>query len=407
MSDTEMQDTAIGPLPTDWSVVKLRTVSSEGTERNRTLDFGRGHVLGVDNQTGLGPSDRLLGGDFSRYKLVRNNQFAYNPMRLNVGSIGLWRKDQTGIVSPDYIVFGCDEDRLDPDFLDLFRDSAGWEMQIRQSGQGSVRIRYYYRHIAEFYVPLPSLEEQQAIAHILRTLQHAKEATAQVVAAARQLKQSLMRHLFTYGPVPFDQADRVALKETEAGPVPEHWNVGPLGKFIQLQRGFDLPAQKRLPGSVPIVSSSGISGVHCESKVKGPGVVTGRYGTLGEVHYIEQDYWPLNTTLFVKDFGSNHPRFVSFFLKTLNIASFNDKTSVPGINRNHVHAINVGVPNLNEQHQIADILDLLGKKLLTEEDKGNALGALFQTLLYNLMTGKVRVKERKLANIANSLQRSG
>src|SRR3712207_2971418 len=94
-----MQDTEIGPIPRDWRLVRLRDVTFEGTDRNRDLEFDRSNVLGVDNEEGLIPSDRLLGDDFSRYKLVRKHQFAYNPMRLNVGSIGLWGEDKTAIVS--------------------------------------------------------------------------------------------------------------------------------------------------------------------------------------------------------------------------------------------------------------------------------------------------------------------
>src|SRR5689334_17809685 len=115
------------------------------------------------------------------------------------------------------------------------------------------------------------------------------------------------------------------------------WNEHELGEVITLQRGFDLPTQDRNAGNVPIVSSSGITGVHNEAKVKGPGVVTGRYGTIGQVFYVKQDFWPLNTTLYVKDFKGNDPLFVSFLLRTIDFEAHSDKSSVPGVNRNHLH----------------------------------------------------------------------
>lgn len=90
------------------------------------------------------------------------------------------------------------------------------------------------------------------------------------------------------------------------------WVELPLGELITLQRGFDLPSQDRKPGNVPIVSSSGISDYHSEVGVKGPGVITGRYGTIGQVFLIKEDYWPLNTTLWVKNFHGNDPQFASY-----------------------------------------------------------------------------------------------
>ena len=86
----------------------------------------------------------------------------------------------------------------------------------------------------------------------------------------------------------------------------DEWSELPLGDVITLQRGFDLPSQDRNPGNVPIVSSSGVSDYHSEVGVKGPGVVTGRYGTIGQVFFIKEDYWPLNTTLWVKALLSGH-----------------------------------------------------------------------------------------------------
>ena len=129
-----------------------------------------------------------------------------------------------------------------------------------------------------------------------------------------------------------------------------------LGDVITLQRGFDLPSHERRSGDIPVVSSSGITGWHNAAKVKAPGVVTGRYGTLGEVFYIEQDFWALNTTLFVSDFKGNHPKFISYLLRTLSLGVQNAAGAVPGVNRNVLHKMPVLVPEFEGQAKIADIL---------------------------------------------------
>jgi type I restriction enzyme S subunit len=129
-----------------------------------------------------------------------------------------------------------------------------------------------------------------------------------------------------------------------------------LGEVLTLQRGFDLAEKRRIPGGVPIVSSSGITGYHSLAMVKPPGVVTGRYGTLGEVFYVDVDFWPLNTTLWVKDFKGNHPRYISFLLQTLNLAHQNAAGAVPGLNRNALHLLPIRVPTKPIQERIASIL---------------------------------------------------
>ena len=111
------------------------------------------------------------------------------------------------------------------------------------------------------------------------------------------------------------------------------WVQRKLGEFIELKRGYDLPQAKRNKGRIPLVSSAGISDSISVAMVKGPGVVTGRYGTIGQVFYIESDFWPLNTTLYVHDFKGNDPKFVQYFLKTFDFYAYTDKAAVPGINR--------------------------------------------------------------------------
>jgi len=134
------------------------------------------------------------------------------------------------------------------------------------------------------------------------------------------------------------------------------WKECLLGDVITLKRGYDLPHSARLPGPFPVVSSSGITDHHAEPKVKAPGVVTGRYGTLGQVFFVSKDYWPLNTSLYVQDFKGNDPKFIALLLTTLSFGSQNAAGAVPGVNRNHLHAMEVSVPPLPTQRRIAGIL---------------------------------------------------
>lgn len=131
------------------------------------------------------------------------------------------------------------------------------------------------------------------------------------------------------------------------------WQECRLGDLITLKRGYDLPNTKRIEGGVPVVSSSGVTGYHNEAKAKSPGVVTGRYGTLGEVFFLEQDYWPLNTALYVIDFKGTDPRFSAYFLKNMLKSYKSDKAAVPGIDRNVLHALKVHVPDRSTQERIA------------------------------------------------------
>lgn len=141
------------------------------------------------------------------------------------------------------------------------------------------------------------------------------------------------------------------------------WSETHLGNVVELKRGYDLPKKSRVDGDVPVVSSSGVSGTHNVSKVKAPGVVTGRYGTLGKVFLMMADFWPLNTTLYVKDFKGNDVRFISYFLRKIDYESCSDKAAVPGVNRNHLHMISVSLPPLQEQKAIAHILGTLDDRI--------------------------------------------
>ena len=174
--------------------------------------------------------------------------------------------------------------------------------------------------------------------------------------------------------------------------IPQGWQRERLGKVAELQRGFDLPSRDRVDGIIPIVSSAGVSGYHNEAKVKAPGIVTGRYGSIGEVYFLTEDFWPLNTALWVKNFHGNLPEYVYFLLCNFDFKKFSDKTGVPGVNRNDLHEVNVVVPPLPEQKKIAQILSTWDKAItVTEQLLANSQQQK-KALMQQLLTGKKRLK---------------
>ncbi|KAB2923083.1 MAG: restriction endonuclease subunit S, partial [Bacteroidetes bacterium] len=136
------------------------------------------------------------------------------------------------------------------------------------------------------------------------------------------------------------------------------WQKVEFKDFITLQRGFDLPVDNIVEGDVPVFGSNTIIGYHNVYKVEGPGVITGRSGTLGIVQYAEGPFWPHNTSLWVKDFKGNVPKFVYYKLKTLNLNQFSSGASVPTLNRNNLDNISILIPRNKAQKRIADLLSV-------------------------------------------------
>ncbi len=170
------------------------------------------------------------------------------------------------------------------------------------------------------------------------------------------------------------------------------WKSESLGNVATLQRGFDLPHRLRKAGSVPIVTSSGTESTHSEAKIKAPGVVTGRYGTIGEVFFIREDFWPLNTTLYVRDFHGNDPLFISYLLRTIDFHTHSGKSGVPGVNRNDLHEIVVDVPpTKGEQRAIAEALSDADALIESLEQLLTKKRHLKQGTMQELLTGKKRL----------------
>ena len=160
------------------------------------------------------------------------------------------------------------------------------------------------------------------------------------------------------------------------------WKQTTIGDELTLQRGFDITRKQQRPGDVPVVSSGGIASYHDTAKQTGPGVIMGRKGSLGTVFYVEQDYWPHDTTLWIKDFHGNDERFSYYFFKDFasHLLSMDVGAANPTLNRNHVHPIEISWPPLPEQKAIAHILGTLDDKIELNRRMNATLEGMAQAL---------------------------
>ncbi len=160
------------------------------------------------------------------------------------------------------------------------------------------------------------------------------------------------------------------------------WLETTIGEQVTLQRGIDITKTEQHNGKVPVVSSGGIASYHDVAQVQGPGVVLGRKGVVGSVYYVKSDYWPHDTTLWVKDFHGNEPRFVYYFFKqmALRIAGMDVGSANPTLNRNHVHPIEISWPPLAEQRAIAHNLGTLDDKIELNRRMNETLEAMARAI---------------------------
>lgn len=234
-------------------------------------------------------------------------------------------------------------------------------------------------------IPIPSSELQQDIASFLESYDDLIENNRRRIQLLEESAHLLYQEWFVY--LRFPGHEQVKITDG----VPEGWTKAPLESLLVLQRGFDLPVSQRLEGAIPIYASTGINGFHNVAKVKGPGVATGRSGSLGTVMYVATDFWPLNTTLWVKEFKKASPLFATFLLRAMKLESYNGGAAVPTLNRNDVHKVDVLCPDKKLMHEFEIQVENIFKQVDKLKDYNEKLAQARDLLLPKLMSGELTV----------------
>ena len=237
---------------------------------------------------------------------------------------------------------------------------------------------------------VPPLPIQRRIAGILSAYDDLIENCQRRIKILEEMARRLYREWFVH--FRFPGHEDCTFVDSPLGEIPEGWEVGRLDDLLVLQRGFDLPKSARADGSVPIYAATGVTGFHDTAKVKPPGVVTGRSGSIGEVIYVQEDFWPLNTTLWAKEFPKSEPLYAYCRLSSLDLGKFNSGAAVPTLNRNDIHGLDVLVPPRKLQREFQDTAGALLAQARTHDLQIQNLRRTRDLLLPRLLSGQVDVE---------------
>ena len=268
------------------------------------------------------------------------------------------------------------DNTIDLNYLEyLFRGG----INLSETISGAAQPQITRKSLKPLEISYPnSLTEQKQIVKLLdqafEAIDQAKANIKKNIANAKELFQSKLNEVFS-----------------QKG---EGWEEKTFKEVCILQRGFDLPKRLRQQGDYPLISSSGVIDTHSEARVKGPGVVTGRSGSIGNLFFIKDDFWPLNTTLYIKDFKENLEEYVYYFIKQFNLKRFSSGSGVPTLNRNFVHdEIVCSTDNLKVQKQIINQLNQLTIKTQKIQSKYNqkltSLEELKKSILQKAFSGEL------------------
>ncbi|MDT3307503.1 restriction endonuclease subunit S [Shewanella vaxholmensis] len=406
------KQTDIGVIPVEWEVKTLGDITSiergkfSARPRNDPKFFG-GSIPFIQtgditrsNGRNVTYSQTLNDKGLAVSRLFPANSL-YFTIAANIGDVAIVNYQSA---CPDSLVVIKQKQNIDKVWLyhSLSDKKAEFEVIATSNAQLNINLE----KLNPYKLSIPPKKEQTAIANALSDMDALLIELEKLIAKKQAIKTATMQQLLTgktrlpqfayYSDINSTEGavegKRKGTKPSELGEIPEDWDVVTIGDFAPLQRGFDLTNTNRREGIYPVVYSNGIVNHHAHFQIKGPGVVTGRSGTLGKVHYIDTDYWPHNTSLWVTKFEISNPKYVYYLYKHVGFERFASGSGVPTLNRNDAHDFKIKVPpTKEEQTAIATILSDMDNEIQTLEQRLSKTRQIKQGMMQELLTGKTRL----------------
>jgi type I restriction enzyme S subunit len=358
--------------------------------KNRENEHDR--LLGINIDKFFMPSvANIVGTDLSKYKVVSKDQFACN--RMHVGRderipIALSESEIPFLVSPAYTVFEIEDEEALPEYMMMWFRRPEFDRECWFHTDADVRGGLPWELFCDIGLPIPSIEKQREIVAEYNTVVHRIKLNEQLNQKLEETAQALYKHWFVDFEFPNEDGKpykssggRMVFNVELDKEIPEGWKAGLIGDLFTLQRGHDLPSQKRLKGEYPIFASTGITEFHNDYKIDRPTIITGRSGSLGDLFYYDKPCWPLNTTLYVKEFKVATPFFSLYFLQTINLKELGSGSAVPTLNRNDVHSLDCAIPNNSVMYDFEKINGVINISKVNTRNANKDLESILELLL--------------------------
>ena len=381
-----------------WEIAKLGDIS----KNIQTGPFGSQLHQSDYSECGIPvvmPKD-LVGGKISEESIARVDKTHVERLcrhKIEVGDILYSRRGDVGrcahvtkkeegwLCGTGCLRVTIDSEKADSRFV-FFQlqhpDTVGW---VEKHAVGATMLNLNTTILSSVPIRLPTLEIQKRIADILSAYDDLIENNQKQIKLLEEAAQRLYKEWFVDLRFPGHENTKIV------DGVPEGWSRTNINEILTFHRGYDLTKNEMKAGRYPVVGSTTVIGYHNEFKIKGPGIVTGRSGSLGKYQFIWDNFWPHNTSLYISDYKDHNIFFVYSLLQTVDFASLNNGGAIPTLNRNVLSNIEVIEPTDELQEMFAKIAEAQYRKIRNLEKQNNQLKMARDVLVPKLMSGEVEV----------------
>ncbi len=412
----------LGRIPSDWSIIRNKEIFKE---RGSVSNTGKETLLTISHITGVTPRSEKTVNMFMAetmvgYKICHEGDLIINTMWAWMGALGT--SNELGICSPSYNVYmpqkGIPYNRIYFDYL--FRiPNAAMEMTRNSKGIVLSRLRLYAKDFFQIETILPSLEEQEAIAHYLDTkttqIDRKIDLLTQKAQRYEELKKSLINETVTgrrridNGELTIDNGEGEKNCQLSTvnyplykdsgiewiGEILDHWEVRRLKDLSEIQGGKDSKDVELEEGKYPIYGSGGIFGRASKYLYAKPSVLLGRKGTIDKPLFVTEPFWSVDTMFYTNIKRNVEPKFFYYQCLTIRFGFYLYGSAVPSMSSSVLNRILLPIPNQDEQKEIVEYLDTktaqIDQIIQTINTQIEKLKELHKTLINDVVTGKIKI----------------